>query len=198
MPSAATAACNPQRMQRMSESPAVRGPRRAPPAAESSFRTFQSNHHPGATPAALVYGRALGVPLSACVIPLMLIALAAVLQEQPAPALGLLVYGLPAALLVATAWTHFHLRRTPAAIRVEHPAPTDRLGRAVVLSVADCLQDRLLPARLVVDLRRTRTTTQVSIGLDTYELPDAEWPEHDALLGALRAARHPGSLPDDS
>lgn len=177
----------------MSESPAVRDSRRAAPDAEPSFRTFRSMHHPGAAPAALVYGRALALPLSACVIPLMLIVLAVVLQERPA--LGLLVYGLPAALLVATAWTHFHLRRTPAAIRVEHPAPAGRLGRAAVLTVADCLQGRVPPARLVVDLRRTRASTQVSVGLDTYDLPDAEWPEHDALLAALRAARHPNGPP---
>ena len=155
--------------------------------AEREQRTFKSVHHPDGTPAALVYGRALARPLLACALPVMIGALAVALQGRDA--LAFVVAGLPAALLVATAWTHFHLRRTPAEIRVRI-APHKGPDEAAVRSVADCLGRLAAPNwRPVLDLRLTKTAIQTSIGRTTYELSHAAWPDHDALLDALQQAR---------
>lgn len=112
----------------------------------------------------------------------MLGALAAVLQGRAA--LEFLWIGLPAALLIATLWTHFHLRRTLAEIRV-------REGAAALRTVAECLWSSSPPAwQPVHDLRTTGTVIQTSIGHQAYELPHAEWPDHEALLSALKQVRH--------
>lgn len=143
--------------------------------------TFRSIHHPEGAPAALVYGRALARPLLFCATPVMLGALAAALQGGPV--LRFLWIGLPAALLAATAWTHFRLGRTLAEIHVREDA-------AALRTVAACLWSDAPPAwQPVHDLRVTDSLIQTSIGHQAYELPRAEWPNHEVLLQALKQAR---------
>lgn len=141
---------------------------------------FTSVHHPGDAPATLVYGRALVGPLGFCMLPVMIGAATAALQETSV--LPFMVWGLPAALFVATVWTRFLLGTTPAEIHV-------RSHQAAVQSVHDCLRDAPLHWQWLHDARREHAALVVTMGFDTYRLRYDEWPDHAALLDALRAAR---------
>lgn len=151
------------------------------PQTPAGVQRFTSTRHPQGAPAALVYGRAIAVPLGACMLPVMLGALAAALQSVSLT--PFLLWGAPAALLVASLWTRFHLMRTPAEILVRPDA-------AAVRSIYDCAHRRGTVWKRVFDLRTTRRSLEVAIGRDAYELAHAEWPEHEALLEALREARY--------
>ena len=147
----------------------------------AEVRRFVSAQHPQGAPAALVYGRALASPLAACVVPIMLLTLAAALQGR---FLTLYLYGgLPAALLLAVAWTRLRLARTPAEVRVRSDA-------AALRTVYDCARGRPPRWKRVFDLRQAPASVEVAIGRDTYELRHTDWPEHEALLAALRRARY--------
>ncbi|GIV59702.1 hypothetical protein GQ464_003255 [Rhodocaloribacter litoris] len=144
-------------------------------------RIFRSTLHPGTAPATLVYGRALVRPLGACVLPVMVGALLAVLQE--APALAYLTRGFPAALAVAMLWTHFRLRALPAEVQV---VP----GAAAVRTVWACARNEPPAWFRILDLRLTPDALQVTLGYTPYTLPFDRWPEHDDLLAALQEARN--------
>lgn len=142
--------------------------------------TFRSTLHPEGQPLVLVVGRALVETLGWCVLPLMIGALAATLQRgDPLP---YLVYGLPAALAVASGWTHFRLRTRLAEIRVDEAVA----AACSVWEVLRAVPPTWLP---VLDLRKTRTTFQFTLGHIPYEQFDAAWPEREALLQALQHAR---------
>lgn len=141
---------------------------------------FRSAHHPGATPAALVYGRALLGPLAFGAVPLMLAATAAALQQTSV--LPFLVWGLPAALVLATLWTRFRLGAIPAEVRV-------RPHQIAVRSVHDCLRATAPHWQRIHGIRHNTTALIVTAGFDTYRFPYADWPDPTALLDALRAAR---------
>jgi hypothetical protein len=142
--------------------------------------TFHSTLHPHGQPWVLVYGRALVDTLGWCVLPLMVGALAATLQRgDPLP---YLVYGLPVALVVASGWTHFRLRTRLAEVHVAEAA-------AAVRSVWEVMRASPLTWLPVLDLRKTRTTFQFTLGHTPHEQFDAVWPEREALLTALQHAR---------
>jgi hypothetical protein len=73
---------------------------------------FRSKTHPGSAASGLVFSRLLAPPLAACMIPVMIGALAAALEGY---SLWKFLYiGFPGALLVALLWARFrlaHLRR---------------------------------------------------------------------------------------
>lgn len=145
------------------------------------MRRFISEDHPQGLPTTLVVGRALAAPLGTCAVPVMLVTLAAALQEREL--MPFLLWGMPAALLVASLWTRFHLMRTPAEVLV-------RTDAAAVRSIYDCAQRRGAQWKRVFDLRTTRHSLEVAIGRDAYELAHKQWPEHEALLAALKEARY--------
>ncbi|GIV61146.1 MAG: hypothetical protein KatS3mg044_0012 [Rhodothermaceae bacterium] len=145
-----------------------------------AVRVFRSTEHPGGASPALVYGRALVRPIGACMLPVMIGALLAVLEG--AAALPWLVAGFPAALVTAMLWTHLRLRTTPAEVQV---VP----GGAALRSVWECARD--LPARTarILDLRTTPDALLVTLDYTSYALPYRAWPDHEALLSALQEAR---------
>lgn len=147
---------------------------------------FVSTAHPGPVSASWVYARSFVRPFSLCVLPVMVAALVNVLQGFPA--LGYLTFGLPGAALVAAAWTLFRLQATPAEVCV-------RPGAASVRTVWDCLRARRRRWLLILDLRATAGTLTLGLGDAAYELNRAAWPDAEALLDALRAARDAGYLP---
>lgn len=147
---------------------------------------FTSVHHPDGMPAAVAYGRALVGPLGFCTLPVMIAATTAALQE--ASVWPFLMWGLPVALLVATLWTRFRLGTTPAEIHI-------RPREAAVRSVHDCLAAAPLDWQRIHQVRKKHTALIVTMGLDAYRLVYADWPDHPALLDALRAART-ASTPD--
>lgn len=143
---------------------------------------FTSRHHPEGAPSALVYGQALIRPLGACMIPVMLGATSAVLQQLPV--LPYLTWGTPAALVAAIAWTRFHLGITPAELHI-------RTGQAAVRSVYDCLwSSSPLIWEEIHDIRQGSDALYLTLGWETHTLHYADWPDHRALLDALQSARH--------
>lgn len=148
---------------------------------EPAHTVFRSAHHPGDAPSALIYGRALVRPLGACMLPVMIGATTAVLEQLAV--LPYLTWGAPAALLAAMAWTRFRLGTTVAEIHI-------RTGQAAVRSVHDCLWTRAaLIWNPIHDIRKDADVLHVTIGWETYTLPYEEWPDHQALLDALQSAR---------
>ena len=148
----------------------------------NSHTVFQSAHHPGDAPASLVYARWLPRPVAACVLPVMIAALALALQGDPV--LNLMIWGLPAGLGLATAWARFQLGKTLAEVHV-------RGEQAAVRSVQECLgQPAPLAWDRIYEIRKTAGELVVTFGWDTHHLPYADWPDHHALTEALRAARH--------
>jgi hypothetical protein len=145
---------------------------------------FRSIHHPGATPAPLVYGRAVLAPLAFCLLPVMIGATAAALQHQLV--LPFLTWGVPTAFGAAVVWTRYQLGATSAEVRV-------RNHEAAVRSVHDCLSG--YPAQhweWIHEIRDGSDALVVTMGFETYRFVHTAWPTHRALRDALRDAQSAG------
>lgn len=145
-------------------------------------KVFKSVHHPEDTPRGVVFTRALARPLGVCTVPIMIGATASALQGQPV--WSYLVWGLPAALLVATFWAQFTLRRRVAEVHL-------RPAQAVVRSVRDVLNDHSPDWQPLYNVRTTPWRVEVSVGWNTYELDPPHWPEYDTLQEEVQNAFHP-------
>lgn len=99
------------------------------------------------------------------------------LLEQPIWAY--LVWGLPAAIVLATLWTHFTMARTVAEIRF-------RAGQAALRSVYDVLLDRPLNWKPIFNVRTTSWHTELSAGRRQYLLQTDQWSNYQALKDAAR------------
>ncbi len=141
--------------------------------------TFKSTHHPGDTPWGIVYTRFLAQPLAVCTIPLMIGATTSALLEHPV--WGYLVWGLPAAIALATIWTRFSMARTIAEVRF-------RSGQAAFRSVYDVLRGRPPDWKPLFNVRTTSWHVEISAGRTTYMLQLEQWPNYDALQNAARQA----------
>lgn len=97
---------------------------------------------------------------------------------------GYLVWGLPAAVLLSSVWTHFSMDRTLAEVHL-------RAGQAALRSVYDVLRDRALDWKPIFNVRTTSWHIELSIGRTTYELRNTDWPAFDRLGGVARRAFHP-------
>ena len=145
---------------------------------------FRSTHHPGSAPAPIVYGRALVVPLACCLLPVMIGATAAALQQQLV--LPFLLWGTPAAVVAAIGWTRYQLGATPAEVRV-------RDHEAAVRSVHDCLgTPHPLHWKWIHEIRDGSETLIVTMGFETYRFGYDTWPQHRQLRRALRDAQSAG------
>lgn len=147
---------------------------RAPP---NVATVFKSTHHPGNTPWGIVYTRYLARPLGVCTVPLMIGATTSALLDQSI--WYYLVWGLPAAIILASAWTHFSLSRTIAEIGF-------RSGQAALRSVQDVLVDRPLVWKPIFNVRTTSWHVELSVSRATYELQSEQWPEFEKLEKAAR------------
>lgn len=147
--------------------------------------TFKSTHHPEGRSWGLVYTRFLARPLGMCTVPLMIGATTSALLGQPVWAY--LVWGLPAAILLATVWTHFSMARTVAEVGL-------RPGQAAFRSVYDVLLNRPREWDPIFDVRTTAWDTELSVGRTTYTLHPKRWPEYDALQDAARQSFRPEAI----
>ncbi len=143
---------------------------------------FESTHHPKDESWGLVYTRFLARPLGVCTVPLMVGATTSALLEQPIWAY--LVWGLPAAIALATVWTHFSMSRTPAEVGF-------RPGQAAVRSVYDVLVDHPRDWKPIFNVRTTSFDVELAIGRTTYLLQPPQWHEFPALRTAAREAFRP-------
>lgn len=143
-------------------------------------RRFKSADHPDGLPRPVVYSRALVLPLAATMLPVMIGTLVAVLEGLPV--LPYTFWAAAAAVLFATAWTSFNLRRRVAEIRIEGPW-------VQVRSIADVAVHRAEPAHRVLDVRNYGSWAHVTVGLTSFELERAKWPGFEELIDALAASR---------
>lgn len=90
-----------------------------------------------------------------------------------------LVWGLPAALALATVWTHFSMARTAAEIEF-------RSGQAAIRSVYDVLRERPLRWHPILNVRTTSWHLELSVGRRTYEMPAEKWHDYERLCDAAR------------
>lgn len=145
------------------------------------MQTFTSTHHPGDQSWTRVVGRALVRPIAATVLPVMIVVTTRALQ------LGVVwpyvAWGLPMALLAASAWTRFKLGHQIAEIRLQP-------GQAAVRSVHDVLVDNRIEWQSLHDVRVTARSLTVSVGWTAFELKGANWPRFEDLQNGLEAARH--------
>lgn len=143
---------------------------------------FNSCHHPGKRPAALVYGSALVRPVAATMLPLMIAMTTIVLQSGTVWTWA--VWGVPIALTLATMVTHHRLSRQTAELHLR--------GEVVALrSVSDVIYDRDLEWDPLFDVRTTRYAVEFSAGWTTHTLSRDDWPEDEALGRALQHALSP-------
>lgn len=143
---------------------------------------FKSRHHPGGRSQGFVYTKALVRPLGACTAPLMLGATASALQGQPV--WGYLVWGFPAALVVAFLWTHFRLSSTSAELHL-------RPGQAAVQSIKDVVGDRSPSWYPLHNVRETPQYTEISVGWTTYVCRRRDWPQYERLREKARQVFYP-------
>jgi len=141
--------------------------------------SFQSRHHPGSTPRGLVYARRLIGPLGACTLPIMIGATVSALMEQAV--WPYLIWGLPAALIVATVWTRFALSTTTAAVHL-------REGKCAVVSVHDVLQGHGRSWESLYDVREAAGDIELYLEWTTHVLRRPDWPEFSDLRRAARRA----------
>ena len=118
-------------------------------------------------------------PLGACMIPVMLGALTAMLMRTDP--IGWLYWGFPIALLVAAAWTVFQLLRRTVEVQVR--------GEAVRVLSAWEVAGRTETAWVsVLDVDRRSGELIVTLGHDTRRLEAEDWPDLGRVERALESA----------
>lgn len=158
----------------------------APTEIDDATATFHSILHPGSMPLRWAYTMALIRPLMLCMLPVMIAALLAVLQGFPA--LVYLTVGFPIATLVAMLWTLFRMQAALAEIHV-------RPGAAAVVTVWRAAGSKQkLVWQPIYEIRTHAKEVSFGLGDANYELDRSRWPDADALIHALRAARHAEAL----
>ena len=146
-----------------------------------SFQIFRSKDHPGDTPQIVLYAQWLVKPLGVCALPIMVLTLVDVLQGKDI--LPYLLFGFPAAVILASLWTAYRMRSAAAEVVIAGPY-------AEVRTVLDVLSRKpRKPWRIVLDVRRSDDFIQLAVGESVFELPTSEWPEVGRLMQALVAAR---------
>lgn len=143
----------------------------------SEVLTFTSKAHPQSLPGAIVYGRALVQPIAACMLPVMILTLVAVLEGLRI--LPGFLWASGAALLIAAAWTSFRLQREVAEILISSDV-------ACVQSVWEILNEARAECRQVLDVRDYGKWSHVTIGFTSYEIDRDRWDRYDELVAALK------------
>lgn len=151
--------------------------------------TFRSVHHPADRPKGLVYARQLAGPIGACTLPIMIGATATALLGQQI--WGYLVWGLPAALGVASIWTQFALSNTVAELHL-------RAGKCAVRSVHDVLYDRSLTWHPLYNVKGSPGEIELSVGWTARVCSQQDWPEFPELRSAAQQALHSNAPMDIS
>lgn len=145
------------------------------------MNVYRSVHHPGPYGSAGIFARRLVRPLAVCNLPVMIVVLVEVLQGKDI--LPYLWFGFPAAVFVAFAWTAFRIRSAPAEIVLSD-------GFADVRTIRDVLREEPpMPARPILDLRKSSGQFQLVVGAAVYEFVDADWPDVERLIADLQSVR---------
>ena len=147
---------------------------------------FKSLSHPGSSPAPLVYGRSLVRPLAFCMLPLMIFASLNVLTGVDP--FSLLLWSVPGAYLLATAWTFYTLQGTLAEIILHEGAAAVR----TVWEVASKKKD--LRWWYILGVKANGSGLLVTVGHTVYDLQADDWPSLSDLRSALEEAATEAAL----
>lgn len=146
---------------------------------------FRSKFHPGDTSWHWTFARWYVTPLSMCILPVMIGALMAVLQGYPA--LIFLTVGAPLGIGLAALWTQMRIYTTLAELHI-------RPGAVALRTVWESLRDDALRWYPIFELRDSPTTISVAVGDFSQDLPKWAWPQPEAILSSLKAARTATSM----
>jgi hypothetical protein len=129
----------------------------------------------------VVFGSYLVRPIAAAMMPVMVIAVAMVLQgRDPLP---FVAWAGPAAIALASAWTWFRMRSVIVEVVVTN-------NGAAALTILESLVRSTRPRlQRVFDVRRNDRGIQITVGLATYVLESDEWPRMEDLIRDLESAR---------
>jgi len=116
-------------------------------------------------------------PLAACMMPVMIGALVAMLQGLPV--LYFLYAGFPLAVLAAALWTIVQMRREPVELHIRDGAVSVRS-----LTAAAQPRENLRWYRLL-DVRRRQDGIEITLGYEMYIFRKKLWPDLDELTGRL-------------
>ena len=153
----------------------------------SEVQTFVSRAHPRSLPFGIVYGRAIVRPIAACMLPVMILTLVAVLEGlQIFPGV---LWGTAAAFVAASAWTSFRLHRELAEIRIHSET-------ACMRTVWDVLQDAPADWRPVLDVRDYGSWAHASVGDASFEIERDQWPEYREMISVFKRSAHAAYLPE--
>lgn len=152
-------------------------------------KVFKSVHHPRGRSSGRVYTEALVKPIGACLSPIMIGATAAALQGNPV--LEYLLWGAPAALVIATLWTHFLLASTPAELHLQS-------GRVALRSIQDVVLGRPPDWNPLYNVRVSPESVEISVRWNTQMFRPRDWPEYEQLRDAANEAYHPRRRPRSS
>ena len=142
--------------------------------------TFRSVHHPGGASRPWLAVEAQARPVALALLAVMTVGLAAALQGRSI--LWPFVTGAAVAYALAAAVGLNRLVTTPAAVRVDG-------ARAAVQSVWQAASEpRAAELATVSSARLAYGELSAGIGDTVVTFDRADWPEFDALVGALRAA----------
>lgn len=142
-------------------------------------QVYRSSLHPGHRSASVLFGSEVVRPLAACMIPVMLGALNYMLTGRDP--LRFLTLGFPIAMIVASAWTIFQLRRRVAEVVIR--------GEAVrILSAWQVAAGQSEDWVSLLDVRRESSGLVVTLGHDTRNLLNADWPNLSRMEEVLRTA----------
>lgn len=146
-----------------------------------------SRAHPRSLPSGIVYGRAIVRPIAACMLPVMILTLVAVLEGlQIFPGV---IWGTAAAFVAASAWTSFRLHRELAEIRILSEL-------ACLRTVWDVLHDAPDEWRPVLDIRDYGSWALASVGDASYEIEREKWAEYKNMIAAFKRSARAAYLPE--
>lgn len=141
-------------------------------------RTIRSRRHPDGRSRPVVFTAALVRPLGICMMPVMLITLAAMLQGNPV--LSALYVWFPVALAVAAAWTWIRVRDVIVEIHISENAVAVRSLLEAAEPQAPLSWRRLLDARTDDGKKLVLT-----LGHEEFRLYRNEWSHADDLFTTL-------------
>lgn len=141
-------------------------------------RTIRSRRHPDGRSRPVVFTAALIQPLAVCMMPVMLITLAAMLQGNPV--LSALYVWFPVALAVAAAWTWIRVRDVIVEIHISDDAVAVRSLLEAADPQAPLSWRRMLDARMDDGKKLVLT-----LGHEEFRLYRNEWSNADDLFTTL-------------
>lgn len=111
---------------------------------------------------------------------------AAATALQGNPIWGYLIWGLPAALGLASIWTQFMLATTTAELHL-------RAGKCATRSVHDVIHDRALKWHPLYNVKEAPRKIELSVGWTARVCSQRDWPRFEELRSTAQQALRAGA-----